>query len=214
MKRTGINLGREKEYVCGYCGEKYSSTVRANAARKPVNKKKPCGKEKCKDQYFADLYGKNKESKKGLNPFTKSRSEKSNLEAELQHIISKIVMKLDENFNCLAGSKGREFEAGHVIPVAVNVAFRFNVWNIHKQEKYSNRRREDEEMQNGFIDRYSLEIWNEQIREAIKKYRILKLSKPELREYIKNAKDVLRLLNEGRILSRTEINNKIGIYLQ
>lgn len=132
----------------------------------------------------------------------------------LQKVINKIAVTLDKDEPCLARplDRNNRYEGGHVIPVSRYKSLRYNLWNIHKQGSISNRSLMDDQlMLEGVERRYGKEK-REYLEGLHKEYPTLKLSKVELLEALKIARQILRELDSGKKLTRDEINKRLNIY--
>jgi hypothetical protein len=143
---------------------------------------------------------------------------------DLQNAINKIVRLIDRGHECMT-SKAKygtyEVNAGHFFAVGSNPAIRYNLLNIFNQSQNDNFRK------GGKGSNYGLrlkEVFGEDIRNEIEglvaKYPSLHLSKPEAREALKKARQIIKELEqvdivfstEYRIEVRRKLNERIGIY--
>lgn len=147
----------------------------------------------------------------------------SDYEEKLQKVVNAIARKIDEGKPCISSGRYKGLmNGGHYIAVAANNSIRFNLHNIHKQSfsdnhhKSSNRDGYDE----GLKARYGQEYFEYVKYELTAQYPSIKLSIPELKEAIKNARRVLKELQyytgklslPSLIDTRTYANQQIGIY--
>lgn len=152
-------------------------------------------------------------------------STKSKYEKRLQDEINKIARYIDRFHICISGYKTLypgEYDAGHFYSVGSNPSLRFNLHNIFGQSVSQNRYEHGN--QTKYAERLG-EIFGPEYREEVEslrvKYKLIKLSIPELKEAIKKAKDFFKRLEKQeinrysrmqRIEIRREANLCIGIY--
>lgn len=165
----------------------------------------------------------NKRKKEGLDKL----KTKSDFEKDLEIEINQIVRLIDKGHECISsGVKEYQVNAGHLYSVGSFPSLRFNLLNIFNQSVHDNMHKGG----NGVIYKERIkEVFGSEIAEEIEglraKYPILKLSIPELKEYIKEARKAVKYLKtftkdeekpysiQDRIDLRYFYNDLIGIYL-
>lgn len=132
----------------------------------------------------------------------------------LQELINKIVRILDEGKPCTARPNLRGTEAGHVYSIGAHENLRYNLWNIHIQSNYSNQTKGGERglMLIGIERRYGKEK-REYVESFITRYQHVKVSDINCSEKRKIANEIIKELGSGIIMSRDEINERLGIYI-
>ena len=147
----------------------------------------------------------------------------SDLKAELQELVNKIVRTIDFGQPCIScGEIKTHYEAGHYWHKSKNSASEctFHLWNLHSQCKFCNR------SQHGNLGNYSKGVLKTYGKDTFdfllnlpEMYRDLVWDKEELKEAIRQAKLVLKSLPKEKIYSveqrielRKQINNQLNIY--
>lgn len=148
---------------------------------------------------------------------------------KLETVINAIVREIDKGCNCISCKEGtiiKKIFAGHLHSVGSNDTLRFNLHNEHSQCYSCNGNKGGQNIMYlaGLRRIYGIEYANYVEMEVVALYPILDLTKQQLTEATKLAKEILKSLiasNEFRIESRTpeqriilrnEINNSIGFY--
>jgi len=183
----------------------------------------------CKHTCAIDYVKKQKEKQKAKNSRLEKQKLKNNLTGipELKKLlesqINAICRLLDKDSGCVSCGGHTTPQAGHYHSVQSNGSIRFNLFNVHLQDFNCNCAKGGNihNYDLGLIKMYGKEYWEYVKFELPLKYPILKLTKPELEEAIKNAKEVLKNLKKANITYsveqrkrlREEYNQKIGIYL-
>lgn len=150
----------------------------------------------------------------------------SDYEEKLQKIVNAIARKIDEHYPCISsGRTTGKMNGGHYISVAANNSIRFNLHNIHKQSfsdnHFKSSNRDGYDM--GLMARYGLKYFDFVKYELTAKYPSVKLSIPELKAAISQARSFLAMLSEmgdalhsytasGCMELRDMANYQIGIY--
>lgn len=182
------------------------------------------GKEVLKKSIIYAKKIKKSESVKRDKEIRESLKTKSDYEKELQVIINTIVRTIDKNVCCISSLKDikGKFDAGHYFSVGSTPSLRFNLNNIYAQSVEQNRHKGGNPID--FIRGVKIIYGSKQseyLTELRSIYPVLKLSIPEIKEYIVKAKQVIDILNkedcdfyppEKRVLMRFYFNNFIGIY--
>jgi hypothetical protein len=214
---------RGKRYVCQYCGERYHMDQNTYSLR-TLNKnglyKRCCTSDGC------ESIARGKLAKQALKLYRKQQKDKlreaigdkkgKQSQDPLQKAINKIARLLDKNKPCLARpfeNQNRPLEAGHIFSVGAYPALRYNLWNIHGQSNKSNRQNggESDLMQEGIERRYGIEQFNK-LQEMRRTYKVLKLTNQEKKEALTVANRIARELESGKVYTRDEVNELIGIY--
>lgn len=144
---------------------------------------------------------------------------KSAFEKELQILVNGIARLLDEKHGCISCGHGntgkftREAHGGHKKSVGSNSTLRFHLDNIHKQCKECNvdLGGNPEGYYNGLITRYG-QKYADYVETLSSRYKIIKLSKEELKEAISKARRIIRGIQNGEEFTREGINEVLGIY--
>lgn len=168
-----------------------------------------------------------KEDSKKWNVQKKILKEKiktlSDYKNDLQAEINKIARLIDYGHNCIScGGVPKKINGCHFHSVGSNPALRFNLLNIYLGCEHCNSFKGGNV--HGYIDglirEFGKEFYEYLKFELPQKYSILQLNKVEIKEKIKIAKDIVKVLNndkevlnnEQRIELRKIINEQIGIY--
>jgi len=140
----------------------------------------------------------------------------------LETQINAICRELDKGSGCISCEGHTTPQAGHYHSVQKNGSIRFNLFNVHLQDYNCNCAKGGNLHQYdlGLIKMYGKEYWEYVKFELPNQYPVLKLTKPELQEAIKKAKEILKALKKANITHsvnqrmrlRTEYNKYIGIY--
>lgn len=144
---------------------------------------------------------------------------KSDYEKELQIIINRISRLIDEGKSCISCEHGenkpftRQKHGSHYYSVGSNPTLRFNLHNIHMSCSICNNYKHGNLLNYdiGIKQRYS-EDYLKYMQSLPKEYKALNLHIHELKEAILKAKKVEKEIKKGNKITRTEINNIIGIY--
>lgn len=208
---------RVKLYICKQCKNKYEKTnpnplvnwcsaeCGAKIAMARLDKQKQNAK-KAENKAWKDR-------KQGLAQELGKKGKQTN--DPLQRVVNKIARLLDEDLPCLArpNENVQWFDGGHIFSTLAHPSIRFHLWNIHKQSVKSNRDLGGEStlMLEGIENRYGKDR-REFIGSLPSLYPTLQLASHEKDEALKKARQVLRLIEGGAILTRDEVNNLIGIY--
>ncbi len=141
---------------------------------------------------------------------------------DLEKEINAIARFIDTGCTCVScGGRGKP-QAGHYHTVKAHGNIRFNLHNIHIQcyrcnvELSANMVGYDD----GLIEVYGYEYWDYVKFEMRKIFPLLKPSIPEIKGYIKIAREIKKELMENpkklpaeeRVKLRTYLNERIGIY--
>ena len=117
--------------------------------------------------------------------------------------------------NCI--SSGRPYksndQAGHYYSVGAYQSLRFNLHNIYSQSVADNLYKSGNPIgfTKGLIDTFGAD-WIKLVTKLPEAYRHIKLTKEELKECIKNAKDFLKVVKEYK--TENQINTSQRIYLR
>jgi len=152
-----------------------------------------------------------KERIKGLPEFKK----------DLEREINTIIRLIDKGCNCIScNSKGNS--AGHFHSVGANGSLRYNLHNLHIQEYSCNGEKGGNTIKygQGLIAVYGKEYKEYVEYDLVRLYPVLRITIPELKEAIKRARNVVKILKvedkeytpEERLQRRTFFNKLIGIY--
>lgn len=150
------------------------------------------------------------------------------VESELQHIINKITAIIDKGMNCICCdspiTKFNPANAGHRFAIGGNNSLRFNLHNIHRNGVCCNKHKSGnaDGYDEGLVTIYGSDYFNYVKHELKGLYPLVKLSKEELEEKKKVARQIIRELEKldmtyppkVRIELRNKYNELIGIYLQ
>lgn len=154
-----------------------------------------------------------KDRKQGLAQELGKKGKQTN--DPLQMVVNKIAKLLDEDLPCLArpNENVQWFDGGHIYSTGAYPSLRYHLWNIHKQSVKSNRDLGGEStlMLEGIEKRYGKDR-REFIESLPSLYPTLQLAAHEKDEALKKARQVLKMLQDGAVLTRDEVNNLIGIY--
>lgn len=147
----------------------------------------------------------------------------SDYSKELQKEINTIVRLIDKGFVCISTGKplNDKFDAGHFFSVGSNPTLRFNLLNIYAQSVYANQYLSGDQINfiNGINEYYGKGLKSIVLR-LKSDYKIIKLSKEELKEKIIIARSIVKHLkvenktynSVERIELRKKFNKMIGIY--
>jgi hypothetical protein len=151
---------------------------------------------------------------------------KSDYEKDLEREINHIIRLIDKGHPCISsGRTNYTVNAGHYYSVGSTPALRFNLINIYAQSVGDNMYKGGQPIEylEGLRKTFGEEIANE-ITELKAKHREIKLSIPEIREVIKEARASVRFLEakdkerenpytvQERISLRRYYNLILGIY--
>lgn len=137
----------------------------------------------------------------------------------LEKEINLIVRLIDKDKGCISCSHGNtsdftmQAHAGHYHSVGSSQSIRFNLFNIYKECSQCNLYLSGNEKgyRAGLIHRYGEEAF-EYIYNLKAVYPELKLSREEKFEAINKARDIVKRLKKGEVLTRKYCNEYIGIY--
>lgn len=142
---------------------------------------------------------------------------------ELQRLVNTIIRLIDKGSQCISTLKplNDKFDAGHMYSVGSNPALRFHLDNIHAQSVYANQYLSGDQINyiNGLSEVYGTD-YKEYVLSLKSRYKVLKLSKEELKEKIVIAKDIVKNLkyadleykSQDRVYLRNLYNERLGIY--
>lgn len=147
--------------------------------------------------------------------------------AELQDEINHIARLIDKGHSCISsGVEKYVANGGHFYSVGSFPALRYNLLNIFAQSVHDNKERGGNELM--YMDRlkeiFGMEVF-EEIESLKRRYKILKLSVPDLKEKLAIARRIVRELEkktkdievpfntEERISMRHFYNSVLNIYL-
>lgn len=142
---------------------------------------------------------------------------------ELQKEINTIVRLIDKGSQCISTLKplNNKFDAGHFYSVGSNPALRFHLDNIHAQSVYANQYLSGDQINyiNGLSEVYGAD-YKDYVLNLKSVYKVLKLSKDELKAKIIIAKEIVKELKlkdlnyfrSDRIFLREIYNKRLGIY--
>lgn len=136
--------------------------------------------------------------------------------------INAIVRLLDASSGCISCGGHTTPQAGHYASKGSNPTLRFNLLNIYLQDYNCNCAKGGNIHQYdlGLIKMYGKEHWEFVKFELPNQTELLKITRPEIEEAIKNAREIVKRLKdanitysaEQRIRLRKEYNSFIGIY--
>ena len=161
-----------------------------------------------------------KKIKKDETAKKKEAKQKPYFEKQLQDEINKLARMVDVGEGCIScdhGHGGRPFtrkkDGGHFFSVGSTSPARYNLHNIYLQCTMCNSflHANDKEYHERLIKKFGQEHFDNFVR-PLKYHPTLKLTKVELQEAIKVARQIVREIKSGIDYSRGEINKKIGIY--
>ncbi len=160
-----------------------------------------------------------KEEKQKARIKKEEQRKKSYYEKQLQNEINAIVRLIDTDKGCISCDHGwskpvtRQMHAGHYYSVGSNPTLRYHLFDIFKQCSICNNHKSGNERayEAGILRIYGQGMLN-YIKSLPSKYRSLNLSKEELKEKIKIARQIKRDILNGNDYNRSEINVKLGIY--
>ena len=144
---------------------------------------------------------------------------KPDLENKLQPIVNAIVRLIDKEQGCISCSHGwndswtRQMHGGHRLSVGSHHNLRFNLHNIHAQcsvcnnYESSNPRGYDD----GLINVHGEEYY-EMVYSLALRYKDIRWSKEDLKEVLPKARKIRRELEQGKLYSRDELNDILGLY--
>lgn len=170
------------------------------------------------------FYLNNKKTNKYTNSIKNKKPEKIKdkkyYQKKLQEEINTIVRLIDSGKGCISCNHGwgnnwtREKHAGHRMSVGSTPELRYNLHNIFLQCSTCNidKNSNIHQYNDGIKQIYGLRYY-EYISSLRMLYPSLNLTREELKEYIIRARKVKTRLFTGENISRTEINEIIGIYL-
>ena len=210
---------RGKRYVCRICRDRYHMSAEEYKKRSLTFRKRTCNKDECLDIAAGEVARKaikkvRREEKEKLKKAIGIRGKQS--QDALQKVINKIARLLDKDEPCLARPFEKQnvpLQGGHIYSVGSHPALRYNIWNIHGQSHKSNAilGGEPDLMLQGIERRYGIER-RKKVESLVKDYKVLKLSRAEKKAALKIARRLQRELESGKIFTRDQINEKIGIY--
>jgi hypothetical protein len=161
------------------------------------------------------VYKRVKEIKKELKDIKYYRN-------SLQELINKISRTIDSNYPCISSNRFTgQMHGGHLYSVGDYPEIRFNLLNIWKQSAMDNT------YKSGNVNDYRINLkknLNEQVNEVFElpeRIKQLKLSKLELQEKIKIAKEIIKEQKKGehiassqkdRLAIRKYLNKRLDIY--
>lgn len=134
----------------------------------------------------------------------------------LQKEVNKIARLIDKNRRCLARpneAQKQPLEGGHIYSVGSYPSLRYHLWNVHGQSHKSNAILGGEPllMLEGIERRYGIEKRNE-IEALKKRYPVLKMTKDEKTEAASKARKIIKDIELGKVYTRDEVNEILGIY--
>lgn len=147
----------------------------------------------------------------------------SNYQKELQKEVNTIVRLIDKGSQCISTLKplNEKYDAGHFYSVGSNPALRFHLDNIHAQSVYANQHLSGDQINyiNGLRHVYGSD-YKDYVLSLKSRYKVLKLSKEELIDKIKIAKQIVKELKienseydfSARLFLRTTYNDILQIY--
>lgn len=140
----------------------------------------------------------------------------TNWKDDFQKVINSIVRVLDTGKPCLIrpNENVRSFDASHFYSRGSADHIRFSVKNIYLSGTKSNNELGGESlrMRLGLIDRHGVELVDE-LDLMFHHYSGIRLRIPDIKHHMKIARQILRELKTGKEMTRTEIDNRIGIYI-
>lgn len=144
------------------------------------------------------------------------------LKKELEIEINTICRLIDKDSGCISCGGHTTPQAGHYHTVQANGSLRFNLLNVHLQDYNCNCAKGGNIHQYdlGLIKTYGKEYWEMVKFELPNKYPILKPKAHELKEWIVNARQIVKELKKidltypakVRVQLREQYNLRIGIY--
>lgn len=148
-----------------------------------------------------------KENKQRFNEIKETLRNKSYYEKKLQTEINAIVRSIDKNHNCISSNRplNKKFDAGHFYSVGGNASLRFNLNNIFAQSVTDNQYKGGcpleflEGLKTNFSDEYANYVLS-----LKKRYKLIKLSKEDLKECITKAKEYFKHVQEYKIKNNKE----------
>jgi len=167
---------------------------------------------------------KNKENKTQMKANIETHSD---LYQILQPEINKIARLIDENCRCIScGTFGGKKQGSHFRAVGGNNSIRFNLLNIWASCTFCNKEKGGNipGYVDGLIKTFGFDTFN-LIRELKLQYPTLKVSKPEVKEFIATARKIVREIEEmnlteqlprtpdRRLELRAKYNLELNIYL-
>lgn len=160
-----------------------------------------------------------KQERKAFTQKKEENRSKAYFEKQLQTEINTIVRLIDAEKGCISCNHGwnspftRQAHAGHRISVGSNPTLRYNVFNIFKQCSICNNilSANEREYDKGIVKIYGPGMLDF-IRSLPGRFDALHLSTDELKESILIARKIIKEIQSGKDFTRTEINQKIGIY--
>lgn len=140
----------------------------------------------------------------------------------LEAQINTICRLLDKGSGCISCGGHTTPQAGHYHSVGSTPAIRFNLMNVYLQDYNCNCAKggNTHNYDLGLIKMYGKEHWEYVKFELSLQYPTLKITKPEIMDAIKKAKEIVKRLKYAditysvaqRIRLREEYNNFIGLY--
>jgi len=208
---------------CKECGEKYEQYEFNNKWCKKVDcqtakamdyldRKKKKQKQKQKQDW--------KQEKEKLRPFTHSKENKAHLQSEINKL-SKLIDKKFEYVTCIdCGKLLDNIDAGHYIAVGANATLRYNLNNIHSQNRGCNRNERQGSRSTGYykglVERYGMEYAEMVDIELQNKYKYLGLKEQEIYDKLKVVRNLVKTFDTYKfansLKAREMLNKLIGIY--
>lgn len=150
----------------------------------------------------------------------------SELSEKLQEVVNAIAREIDKGAPCIScGLTTGKPQGGHYHSVAANSSLRYNLHNIHLQDFQCNHILSSNRggYEAGIIERYGARYLKFIKVEIVREYKLIKLSKAEIIEATKKAREFLRWLRADgdigecpraftAIQLRERANKFIGIY--
>jgi len=159
-------------------------------------------------------------TKKELRPFTHTKETKGYLQAEINKL-SRMIDKKFNHSNCIDCGKYMEnVDGGHYTSVGANSTLRYNLHNIHAQDRGCNRNERQGSRNTGYfkglIERYGLDYANMVDTELQVKYKYLGLKEQEISNKLKLVRSLVRNFETYDLKDAKEarniFNKIIGIY--
>ena len=159
------------------------------------------------------------ESKKEQAKKKEENRKKSYFEKQLETEVNTIVRLIDHDKGCISCTHGwesnftRQGHAGHRLSVGSNPTLRYHLFNIFLQCSICNDILSANERE---YDKGIVRIYGPGMLDFIKslpgRFPSIHLSIDELKEKIIIARKIIKEIHSGKDFTRTEVNQKLGIY--
>ena len=161
-----------------------------------------------------------RKEKEKARPFTHTKENKAHLQTEINKL-SKLIDKKFGYIHCIdCGKLLENIDAGHYIAVGANATLRYNLNNIHSQNRGCNRNERQGSRNTGYykglVERYGME-YAEMVDIGLQnKYKYLGLKEQEIYDKLKVVRALVKNFDTYKfndsLGARKMLNKIIGIY--